>query len=135
MPTENKISYQNFETIPAKGTSLPPEPSLGPGEKGFKLKGKKLVLVIVLVISFLVLASTGLVILNQRSQTIPSAQISPTPTPTPIIEQITNPSPYATDSAILQTEEELKKLESELQEVDLKETGLTPPVLDFNVNF
>ena len=135
MPTEDKINYQNFETIPAQGARISPEPSLKPEKKGFKLKGKRLILVIVLAVSFLVLASTGLIILNQQGRIISPAQISPTPTPTSIIEQVTNPSPYATDSAVLQTEEELKKLESELQEVDLKETSLTPPVLDLDVNF
>ncbi len=135
MPTEDKINYQNFETISAKETSVSPESSLEPKKRGFKLKKKKLILVIVLAVSFLILISVGLIILNQQGRTILPTQISPTPTPTPIVEQITNPSPYATDSAVLQTEEELKKLESELQEVDLKETNLTPPVLDLDVNF
>jgi len=60
----------------------------------------------------------------------------PTPTPTPIlIEKITNPSFYATDSAILKIEEELKKIEQELDSTDLKENSLNLPVLDWEVKF
>jgi len=134
VPTEDKINYQNFEAIPSEQTSVPPGSSLEPEGKSSKPK-KKLILVVILIISLLVLASTGMIILNQQGQITLSPEVSPIPTPTPIIEEITNPSPYATDSAVLQTEEELKKLESDLREADLKETNLTPPVLDLDVNF
>lgn len=59
---------------------------------------------------------------------------TPTPNPTPPQEQIVYPSAYATDSAVLKIEEELKSLENQLQITDIKETGLNPPVLDMKVN-
>jgi len=59
----------------------------------------------------------------------------PEPTPTPFEEVIINPSAYATDSAILETESKLKEIEKTLGQTDLKETGLNPPILDMEVNF
>ena len=60
------------------------------------------------------------------------------PMPKPITEsrkEITSPSPYATDAAILKIEEEVEKLDKKIQETDLKETDLTPPTLDWEVEF
>lgn len=57
------------------------------------------------------------------------------PSPTPIASEtnIRPSSPYATDSAILKIEEDLKNLDQELQRTDLKEAGLNPPILDLEV--
>jgi hypothetical protein len=57
------------------------------------------------------------------------------PTPTTAPYQPYNPSVYAEDELVLQLEEDIKVLDRELSIVQLKETILTPPVLDFNVNF
>lgn len=59
----------------------------------------------------------------------------PSPSPTPTGEEIITPSAYATDSAILAIEEDLKTLERDLLETDLSEAGLNPPVLDMEVSF
>lgn len=60
----------------------------------------------------------------------------PTPTATmKFKEEITSPSPYATDSALLKIEEEVGNLEEKIQETDLKETALTPPLLEMGINF
>ena len=60
----------------------------------------------------------------------------PTPTATTEFkEEITSPSPYATDAALLKIEEEVGNLEQKIQATDLKEVGLTPPVLEMEVNF
>ena len=61
--------------------------------------------------------------------------VFPSPSPSPYEEEITNPSVYATDSAVLEIGEKLKEIESDIDQTDLKETGLNPPVLDLNVNF
>ena len=60
----------------------------------------------------------------------------PTSTPTPEFkEEITSPSPYATDSAILKSEEEIKALDEKIQKTDIKESGLNPPVLEWKIEF
>jgi len=59
----------------------------------------------------------------------------PSPTPSPFEEEILNPSAYATDSAVLEIENRIKGINQELENTDLKETGLNPPVLDIKVNF
>jgi len=60
---------------------------------------------------------------------------SPSPTPSTFEEEILNPSAYATDSAVLEIENKIKGINQELENTDLKETGLNPPVLDLKVNF
>lgn len=45
------------------------------------------------------------------------------------------PSVYADDEGVLQMEEDAKVLNREVSTAQLKETILTPPVLDFNINF
>jgi len=61
--------------------------------------------------------------------------VFPSPSPSPYEEEITNPSVYATDSAVLEIGEKLKGIEQDLDKTDLKETELNPPVLDLEVNF
>ncbi|MFH1840843.1 MAG: hypothetical protein ABH807_01675 [Candidatus Shapirobacteria bacterium] len=64
------------------------------------------------------------------------ANVAPTPTPKVIpTEEISRPSLYATDAAILEIESRIKDIDQKLQEVDLKETALNPPVLDFEIKF
>lgn len=62
-----------------------------------------------------------------------------TPTPLPQItilpDVVVNPSRYATDSAILKIEEDLKTVEKELDGLQVNEINLLPPRLDFNVTF
>jgi len=63
--------------------------------------------------------------------------VLPTPAvtalPTPV--ELTNPSKYATDSAVLKLEENLKDNENKLNNLDIKESNLYPPQLDFEINF
>ena len=72
---------------------------------------------------------------NQNSE--PTGNIGqPTLTPTPEFkEEITSPSSYATDSAVLQKEEEIKTLDEKIQKTDIKESGLNPPVLEWKIEF
>jgi len=59
-----------------------------------------------------------------------------TPTPTPNINQeINSPSNYATDSALLQIEQNVDKIEIELLETDLKEANLNLPSLNMEIEF
>lgn len=57
----------------------------------------------------------------------------PIPTLTP--DEIQPSSRWATDSGILEIEENLKTLSSELKAVNLKESGLLPPLLDMQIKF
>ena len=66
----------------------------------------------------------------KSSETVPSP-----PTPTPPIKNVQPASLYATDSAILAIETALETIGVEIQETDLKEAALNPPLLDMDVNF
>jgi hypothetical protein len=68
------------------------------------------------------------------SPTNKAGQSTPTPTPE-FKEEVTSPSSYATDSAILKNEEEIKLLDEKIQKTDLKESGLNPPVLEWKIEF
>ncbi len=68
-------------------------------------------------------------------------EVAPTPIPTPAQSittqevEIINPSRYATDSAVLSIESDLKAIEKEIVAAEIKETRLTPPALDFEIKF
>ena len=51
------------------------------------------------------------------------------------IQEISNPSPYADDLIILKIEKDLKEIDKQLQETDLKEASLNPPLLDMDIKF
>ena len=57
----------------------------------------------------------------------------PTPTVVPYLPY--NPSVYAEDELVLRLEEEIKVLDREISTARLKETILTPPSLDFDIDF
>jgi hypothetical protein len=56
-------------------------------------------------------------------------------TPTPVPYKPSKPSVYAEDEFILDLEETLKILEREIAGINIRESTLTPPILDFNINF
>lgn len=60
------------------------------------------------------------------------------PTPTPISGNFTpieNPSAYANDEQIKAFDEEVVKINEKIQNTDLANSKLTPPTLDFEVEF
>lgn len=63
--------------------------------------------------------------------------VLPTPAvtvlPTPV--ELLSPSRYATDSAVLKLEGNLKDNETKLNNLDIKESDLYSPQLDFDINF
>ena len=132
MPTE-EIVDQSFESIPAQEEEPEKvEKFLKIGK--WKIKAKILLLVGTGVVVLLVILAT-------LTQTVFKPKLPgetaalPSPTPTPFEEKIASPSAYATDSAVLKVESELKSIDEKLQSTDLKEAGLNPPVLDMDVNF
>jgi len=56
-------------------------------------------------------------------------------TPTSVPYKPSKPSVYAEDEFILNLEETIKVLEREIAGINIRETTLTPPILDFNINF
>lgn len=55
--------------------------------------------------------------------------------PTPVSYKPSKPSVYAEDEFILDLEERLRVLEREIAGISIRETTLTPPILDFDINF
>ncbi|MCX6725834.1 MAG: hypothetical protein NT052_00755 [Candidatus Shapirobacteria bacterium] len=119
---------QDFENLPSVAEKFANKPKIA----------KKSLIVFVSIFGIFLLSLLALVIFlsfNQKNVN-PPAENKPTPTPTmEIKEEITTPSLYATDAAILKTEEEIKNLDQELQNADLKETNLNPPNLDWQIEF
>lgn len=70
--------------------------------------------------------------INEKRTTTTTEKNSPTPTPTP---EIFIPSKWAGDQQVLDIESSISKLEKDLEQVDLKELQLLPPVLDVEVRF
>lgn len=64
---------------------------------------------------------------------LPIAASTPTPSPSSLI--ITNPSVYATDPIVLSLERQVLDLDESLAKVDLRESGLNAPTLNFDINF
>lgn len=83
--------------------------------------------------ALLALTATFLIFPNR-----PKAPPQPSPLPTPQASPnlpIHSPSPFATDSAILEIKDELLKLSTNLDQTDMTEIDLSPPALDLNVSF
>lgn len=68
------------------------------------------------------------------SRTTPRPTPLPTPPPT-TAPPARSPSPWATDSAILLTQSALASLSAQIDQTDMAETDLTPPLLDLDVTF
>jgi hypothetical protein len=131
VPTE-KIADQTFEEIPVVEEKPVEEKYFVFGK--FRLKQKMVWFGGGGLIAFLILLLI-LVNLLKKPSISPKPPSLLTPTPTPFEEEITSPSAYATDSAVLKIEAELKNIDQDLQSTDLKEAGLNPPVLDMEVKF
>lgn len=67
---------------------------------------------------------------NPETTSAPSGEI-----PTPQTTQIGSESRWATDSAVLEIEANIKVLSEDIGKVDLEENNLLPPVLDMEIKF
>jgi len=117
---------QNFENIPsAKQMS---------SKNKLILEKRKLVflgILFVLILGILILMR----LLFDFKKKVPSSPL-PVVTPTPTLsEEVERQSFWATDSGILEIEKELKAIEKELDNTDIKEKGLLPPALDWKIEF
>ncbi len=100
--------------------------------KVFKIAG----IVIGFLLFSLIIFSTVVRISKKRAPVVVHVVPSEVPQTTAFPEEkIFNPSRYATDSAILKIEEDLKSIEKELNDLEVNEVDLLPPKLDFEINF
>ena len=98
-------------------------------KKIFLFGGIFLAVLIVIAIAF----SIYMAVKNNKSEV--STTPTPVASPTPETEIITNPSRYATDSAVLSIGERLKEIEKELNETKINDLKLSPPNLNWDINF
>ena len=87
--------------------------------------------IVILIIIFLYIISLFAKNLRQNGEVALNGL--PTPTLAPYLPY--NPSVYAEDDLVLKLEEDIKVLDRELSTTQLKENILTPPTLDFDINF
>ncbi len=86
-------------------------------------------------IVFLILAG---IVKSMRPAPTPPPAGGPTPavsTPLPTPAGIGNPSRYATDSAVLKIDDDVKNLQAKLEGTNLDESNLRPPDINFFVSF
>ena len=86
-----------------------------------------------LVVFVLVLSAVLVLELAKKKPETTTQPTEPPPAPTETLSRLH--SRWATDSGVLKLEEDLKNLSEELKNVDLKESQLSPPVLDMDVEF
>lgn len=154
--TNPPMPAQNVPVSPVSGPT--PVPSATPGGQmptvkkpfgGIKLNPQDLknkfnsfskrtrVLMIVLTVMFLlifILSIFASLFGKRKSVTL----ATPTPSPlgaSPAPNVVLNASRYATDSGVLKLESDFNNLQLILNASDVKESALTPPTLDFNINF
>lgn len=79
----------------------------------------------------------GLIVsIMQKYIQVEDENISPQASATPISQGKNYiPSPYAGDEKVLEIEDRVLQLESELELIDFREETLRPPSLDWNVEF
>ncbi len=142
-PINQTINTEFHEhVIPVAATSEKPKGKLQNLVDNLKLKFNVLpkntkILVITIAVLFLIIFLLSiLVALFGKKQTVVIA----TPTPssisvTPAPNVILNASRYATDSGVLKIESDLNNIQKQLESTDVKQTDLTLPNIDFNINF
>lgn len=118
------ISPFGADNLPLRELKKQTQPKTGfPAYK----KNKLLITALAIIIFFLLIVI--LLLLLKKPQVLPSLPPSPSPV-------LVSPSPVATESALPKSlPERLESLEKQLKEVDLSQTRLSFPILDFNVNF
>lgn len=95
------------------------------------------ILIIALVVTFF-----SLFLLTIVSSLFVKKTVPPLPTPTPVPPSVSpepnvvlNASRYATDSGVLKMESDFNDFQKQLDASDVKQTDLSIPNLDFNINF
>ena len=102
---------------------------------------RKILLSILAVTIFFLLLLEFFIFYNKGNFFIPFLTSKPTPIPSPSLSPlplehfIASPSAYANDETILKIEKDLVTLETDLDDVNLEEVPLHPPLLDLNVKY
>ncbi len=144
MPEEINLSQDlqaQVEQQPQLQGKPVPQPAKGRWPNSFqqKLPSKKFLKIFVsslaIVVILLLIAIFLFKFIGRKRLEEPVVTPTPSPKASPSTEIIPNPSRYVTDSAVLETEEELDGLDNELSETVIEETTLLPPSLDFEINF
>ena len=95
----------------------------------------KLIKFFILIIILLVLAFFGMYIFRSFKGEDGNGNIFVRPSPTPVTFTPAEQSVYANDTEILRLEEDIKVLENELSQTNIRESAFTAPTLDFNISF
>lgn len=101
-------------------------------------KNVKLLVIVVLVFVFSIIL---LLIAALATKGRSGQKVETVATPTPASEsqllqvEISNPSRYATDSGVLKIESDADNLSKEMDSVDLRQSNLRVPSLDFDIKF
>lgn len=140
----------NPTVVPNPAPQNPPVPQVEVDAKNFKNKIKELKIkydnlpknskllitvgAVVFIIIFILLILVA-AFAPKRGKT-PVLTASPTPVAvTPAPEIILNASKYATDSGVLKIESDLNDFQKQLEGTDVRQSDLSVPNMDFNVNF
>lgn len=101
-----------------------------------KLKFNKKI-VVGLAVGFVIILIVVFVLSMMGNGNVPiqTDDTDPTPTPTPVETEVDIPSIYSKDPLILELKEDADVLDQELGRVQLRESTLVVPSLDFDLNF
>lgn len=124
MPTENKndINFQQPKAIGKVATGF----RFKPDRKVYLIGGLVMLLMVLTILAAALAGRSGAGI-------TPAVRTEPTTTPIPVEARAV--SAYASDSAILKTEESLLQIEKDIQQTDFYETTLNPPAIDLKIGF
>ena len=99
---------------------------------------KKILRIVIIVLAALFLLMVVFSAVMKYKSNLP-VEVQPSPIvysePPSDEEIVTNPSRYATDSGVLEIEENLRNLDKELDNLKVNEINLLPPRLDFDITF
>lgn len=103
-----------------------------PGE-GISPRTKKIVTIVAAIFFIIILLLISISYLKNRTPKEVEEKEEGDGAQTTIVER--KASRYATDEAVLKMESDIKILEEEINRSDIEEKSLTPPGLNFNVDF
>lgn len=100
-------------------------------------KLKKIIRIVALIFGVMIFLLIIFSIIIKFASRTPKPISLPSPSfePSPTGEIIDNPSRWATDSGVIKISEDLSTIEKALGTMQVNETDLLPPKLDFDINF
>ena len=95
----------------------------------------KVVRLFIILFFLLLLVYIGFRIFSLTQESVENGDRIVYETPTPVPYKPSRPSAYAEDELILILEEKIQVLEREISGISIRESVLTPPILDFDIDF